>query len=268
MLQKYQDILIEQFSKVNSNGKTIHGDIHPGNIFIDVQKLKEGRSDFFTLIDTGNTIEQSSEQALRFMNLTAYIKNGDYENIARFVLDGATLPKDMSSEKAYEIISTALKTMFFDDKTGLGIVNNDTILEITDGIMKKHNIIPSDTQGNLMKAKKSANNSYMELQKLYITKKGDAIDSKGGSVTEEAAELIKFAKEEAELELTRRSKTSAQEKRNLRRMPLNKRAGLKKGKNAPKENSEDYLTYRLKQFKLADLIKQFMNFGDKMNNLG
>ena len=77
MLERYQDIIVEQFSEVSEDGKIIHGDIHPGNIFIDIKGLKEGRTDFFTLIDTGNTIVQDKATALRFLNLSHYIENAD-----------------------------------------------------------------------------------------------------------------------------------------------------------------------------------------------
>lgn len=266
MLERYQDILIEQFSQVDAKGKTIHGDIHPGNIFIDIKKLKEGKKDFFTLIDTGNTIKQSTSQALRFINLTSYIQNGDYENIASFVLEGATLPKGMTKEKAFEIISNTLKEMFFSDKVSLGIVNNDSILQLTDGIMKDYNIIPASTQGNLLKAKTSANNSLLELMKVYINKKGEKMqniqDGKQASMA-----VAGFLAEQANLITRSRLKTKAQEKANLAKIPLAERLKIKRGKNAPKLNSEDFLTYQLKQYRLNDLIAEAKAIIEKLDNM-
>ena len=117
-MEQYEDVLIEQFSKVDSTGKIIHGDIHSGNIFVDMKTLRENlqgelsrkakrisgvhnSKPALTLIDTGNTINQTSEQAFRFKNLTSYIQNGDWENITNFVLEGAKLPEGMSQEKAF-----------------------------------------------------------------------------------------------------------------------------------------------------------------------
>ena len=45
----------------DEKGKTIHGDIHPGNIFIDIPAMRKGEDNFFTLIDTGNTIKRKRQ---------------------------------------------------------------------------------------------------------------------------------------------------------------------------------------------------------------
>ena len=63
LLKNYIDLQVEQFSKIDKNGKVIHADIHPGNIFINLNSLKTGKGKLFTLIDTGNTINLSKEQA-------------------------------------------------------------------------------------------------------------------------------------------------------------------------------------------------------------
>lgn len=77
LLDEYMKVLVEQFNKVDKKGKVIHADIHPGNIFIDVNALKSRKGKVFTLIDTGNTIEQIMEQSIRSISLTSYIKNGN-----------------------------------------------------------------------------------------------------------------------------------------------------------------------------------------------
>ena len=253
MLESYQDILIEQFSEVNKTGKIIHGDIHPGNIFIDVAGLKSGKKDFFTLIDTGNTIQQNQEMAMRFLNLTSYIKNADYENITDFVLEGAKLPEGLSKEVAREKIANELKTAFFDKETNIGHITNDNILAITDGIMQKLNIIPADTQGNLMKSKTSATQSMQEFQSAFL----EAIFkkfSKYDDITKEniASATVDVLKASGKMEKTtlrQPIKQKLQENANLAQLSAADRVKLKQSKTTPKKNSEDFLTFELKQNK-------------------
>ena len=73
-IDEYMKVLIEQLYKADSAGRTLHADIHPGNIFIDVNALKARKGKVFTLIDTGNTIDLTAEQAARSMRLTQYIE--------------------------------------------------------------------------------------------------------------------------------------------------------------------------------------------------
>lgn len=253
MLEAYQDILIEQFSEVNKNGKIIHGDIHPGNIFIDVNALKAGKSDFFTLIDTGNTIQQSQASAMRFLNLSHYIKNADYENIADFVLEGATLPDGLDKAQAREKLVEELKTAFFDNETNIGKVTNDSILSITDGIMQKLNIIPSDTQGNLMKTKTSANQSMIEFAKMYYEALGRDFDKKYQNTENMNAnmmgDLVGMGAKVAKTNARYRQATKQQEKLNLAMLSPADKAKFKKSASAPDKNSKEYLTYLLKQSK-------------------
>ncbi len=261
LLEKYQDVMVEQFSKVNEHGKIIHGDIHPGNIFIDIPAMRRGEKNFFTLIDTGNTIQQDSQNAIRFMNLTKYIKNADYENIAEFVLDGAKLPDGMTKEMALDAITKELKQAFFDTKTHIGHVSNDTLLSITDSIMQKLNIIPSDTQGNLMKAKTSANQSMSEFSNSFM---GALFNKLEGKLESHGVDIYNADKKNAgkvALGITGIMKDFAvtkgkyslkrviQERKNLVFLSPAQKAKIKRSKLAPKKNSVEYLTYELKQGK-------------------
>ncbi len=255
MLERYQDILVEQFSEVSKDGKIIHGDIHPGNIFIDIEALKAGSKDFFTLIDTGNTIHQDQQMAMRFLNLSHYIKNADYENIADFVLEGATLPKGMDKATAREKIIKALYDTFFDDKTHIGKITNDNILSLTDSIMQELEIIPADTQGNLVKAKTSAEQSLKEFIENWGKAMGEAVVEKyknrGTEITDmqlagEASKMLAKGMKENRLYET---KQATQEKANLALLSAADKARLKQSKSTPKKNSVEFLTYELKQNK-------------------
>ena len=268
MIEQYQDILNEQFSKVDAKGKVIHGDIHPGNIFIDVKKLKAGDKKFFTLIDTGNTIEQTKEQALRFMNLTQYIKNADVDNIVDFVLDGAVLPKNMSKEKAHEELAKELNKVFFDKQTAIEIMTNDSLLALTDNIMKKLNIIPSTTQGSLLKAKKSSSNSLAELYIAYMEKfsEKNKKDTKGKNptVVDKAMIATELASDIASLKSKDKIKKIGLERANLTQLTPSQRLSIKKSTNTPKSNSQDVLMYLLKQYKTNNIIEALGNFADQL----
>lgn len=255
MLETYQDIFVEQFSEVSKNGKIIHGDIHPGNIFIDIKALKDGKNNFFTLIDTGNTIIQDKAMAMRFLNLSHYIKNADYENIADFVLEGATLPKGMEKSAAREKLIEELKKAFFDDKTHTGRITNDNILALTDSIMQKLNIIPADTQGNLIKSKTSAKQSLLDFTMSYTKAIGNKIGKKykDSSLDEEALEKMMMLDlagamgKLGKISLRLPQAQQMQEKKNLALLSSAEKIKFKKSPSAPAKNSEEYLTYLLKQ---------------------
>jgi predicted unusual protein kinase regulating ubiquinone biosynthesis (AarF/ABC1/UbiB family) len=172
LLTEYQKVFIEQFHKVDKNGKIIHADIHPGNIFIDPEVLKTRKGKLFTLIDTGNMIDMGVEQSMRALNFSKYVQQGNVKDIAAFVLDGAKLPKGMSEKDAVDKVVKELETCFFDNKTKIGMLDDEKVLTLTDNIMQKYDIIPSSTQLNLNKSRTSARNSLNELQSAIIALDG------------------------------------------------------------------------------------------------
>ena len=160
LLYEYILVNTEQFHAINKNGKVLHADIHPGNIFIDLDALKSGKGKLLTLIDTGNTVNMSKVQSLNALKLTQYINRGNVKDITKYVLDGAVLPDGMTKEAAVEIMEKELNKFFFDNNTKIELMTNDSMLKLTSNIMREHNIFPSDTQLNFEKAKKSAKNSF------------------------------------------------------------------------------------------------------------
>ena len=160
LLYEYILVNTEQFHAINKNGKVLHADIHPGNIFIDLDALKSGKGKLLTLIDTGNTVNMSKVQSLNALKLTQYINRGNVKDITKYVLDGAVLPDGMTKEAAVEIMEKELNKFFFDNNTKIELMTNDSMLKLTSNIMRKYNIFPSDTQLNFEKAKKSAKNSF------------------------------------------------------------------------------------------------------------
>jgi len=237
-------VFVEQFNKIGRHSKTLHADIHPGNIFIDVQVLQgKKKGKIFTLIDTGNTIDLSKEQALRTLKLTSYIQNGNYKDITNYVLEGAALPAGMTKEQAVQKVGEEMKTLFFDTKTKIDSMNNDSMLTLACNVMRKYNIIPNDSQLNLNKAKQSAGNSLRDLACSLFSKKFANIDdtistfSVIGSTVKEAG--VAFGKYKAAVKW--------QEFCNLFKMSPKEFWKQFRNPNMNKMNSKEYLIYKFKQ---------------------
>lgn len=265
LIEEYQHVLVEQFNKIGKDGKILHADIHPGNIFIDVNALRArkkgalteiqshlGRREnnkIFTLIDTGNVVTMNQEQAMRAINLTSYIKKGNVNDIAEYMLYGVEGPAlgGHTKEKAKELLVADLKKVFFDNETQLKTVTNESLVEMASNIMRKHGIVPADTQMTLNKAKQSAGNSLHELAEslVYFYLK-DLAKSKNMALGFSEF-MAKITKDVMLLENKNRQLIKVQENLNLRHLPLEQQLLHKNNPNMLKTNSEDYLTYHLKQ---------------------
>ena len=251
LIHEYMKVLTEQFVKVEKGGKAIHADIHPGNIFIDINALKKKNNNkIFTLIDTGNIVEQSMEQSLRALNLTSYTQKGNVKDITDYVLDGAALHSGMSKEEAVKKVSEELRKSFFDTETTLEEVTNESILKLGENIMRKYGIVPADTQLNLNKARQSSDNSleqlYESLAMLSLKDLGEGgklggLKSVGG-----------LAKDWILLQRKYNAMKARQEKLNLTLLSVPDRIKQINNPNNLKTNSEDYFVYKLKQHILPD----------------
>jgi len=262
LIEEYQQVLTEQFYKIGKDGKVMHGDIHPGNIFVNIDALREARkhsknpvtmissqlgkrksNQIFTLIDPGNYINQLKEHALSAMRFSSYLKNGNVQDITEYVLEGAVLPQGMTHEQAKEVISKELKKIFFDYETRLEPITSTSILDITSAIMKKHKIIPADTQLTFNKAIQSSDNSLDELYKSMIFMGLKDIKS----VPDALKFLGSLATDAAMLRRQHNNMIANQEKLNQVFLSPEQITKLKKNPNMLKTNSEEYLTYTLKQ---------------------
>lgn len=245
LLHKYIDVMTEQLAKVDKNGKTLHADIHPGNIFIDLEVLKGGKKGkLFTLIDTGNTIDLTKEQAMSAIKLISYIKNGNVASITKYILDGAALPAGMTQEQALKLVETDLKKIFFDSETKINSMNIDEVFKLTNNILRKHNIIPNDTQLNLNKAKKSAENSLSGLLQSFFNKKVANLEGSSSSTKMKVTSLIKDI---AVFMAKFKQAKTLQETKNLMQMSFSEIINSLRNPNKLKTNSEEYLTYKFKQ---------------------
>lgn len=252
LLNEYQKVFIEQFHKIEKGGKTIHGDIHPANIFIDPQALSSRKGKLFTLIDTGNVIDMNVEQSLRALNITSFIKKGNVKDITEYVLEGAKFPSGMTKEQAKELMEKELKTIFFDNKTKLdGGVSEEKILGLADNIMQKYDIIPGSAQLNLIKTKTSARTSLDELRRsIYEKNLMEIIDAADNGVVEATSKSLEKALENLAKNKAYDTKVAQQEKQNLLQLTKEQVRIQKNNPNNLKDNDVDYLTYKLKQIML------------------
>ncbi len=244
LIKEYMQLQIEQFDSIYKNGKILHADIHPGNVFIDLEALKAGKSKVLTLIDTGNTVKMSKDQSEGALKLTQYVMNGNVKDITKYVLEGATLPNNLTKEQATELMEKELNKLFFDNETKLDVMTRDSVLKLTSSIMRKYDILPSSTQLNFEKAKTSSDKSFKSFIKSWL--ENMVSNSINDGSTKDVFNLMKnttvggtkmYAKyKEAQL---------IQDFKNLTQIGVVD--ALKPNKNMLKTNSEEYLTYKFKQ---------------------
>lgn len=113
--------------------------------------------------------------------------------------------------------------------------------------MRKYNIIPSDSQLNRNKANKSAYNSFIELVEVLFTNKFKDLDIDKAGTMERTGVALQAVYTGASKLMKFKKLKSKQEKLNLLQMSLEQQLKYKKNPNNLKTNSEDYLTYKLKQ---------------------
>lgn len=247
LLKNYIDLQVEQFTRIDKNGKVIHADIHPGNIFINLEALKSGKGKLFTLIDTGNTITLTKEQAKQALRVTRFIKNGNTKDLTQIVLEGAILPKGLTQEQAAQKIETDLKKYFFDSETKINTMNMDTFYALSDNILRKYGIIPNNTQLNLNKAKISARNSFKDLVNSFFSKKYGNKNWNESSKSEIATTIMGVMKDSAEIMTKGVTAVKCQETKNLFQMSFKEAWNFLFNKNMLKTNSEEFLTFEMKQ---------------------
>jgi predicted unusual protein kinase regulating ubiquinone biosynthesis (AarF/ABC1/UbiB family) len=251
LLNNYINLQIEQFSRIDKNGRAIHADIHPGNIFVNLESLKTGKGKLFTLIDTGNTINLSKEQSKYALRLTKFIQNGNVKDLSKIILDGAVLPEGLTKEEALQKIETDMRKCFFDSETKIDSMNIDSFYTLSDSILRKHGIIPNNTQMNLNKAKTSAQNSFDNLANSFF----DNLSARAANLSDTERKKLGLGaiKDIAEMGAKQVGAKKIQETMNLVQMSPLEALEFLRNKNMLRTNSEDYLTFEMKQkMKVAD----------------
>ena len=246
LFQEYMKVMVEQFYKVDKAGKTLHADIHPGNVFIDYNAMKQRKGQIFTLIDTGNTIDLSAQHAMNSLRFTTYIQRADVPDIVEYMLEGANLEASgLTKEKAKEKISAELEKCFFDNKTALEEVNTSSLYSMVANMMKKYNIMPSSNQLNLDKARTSANESFDSLMEIWFNQQDQKLQQTSGMSQVGAGALM--LKDFLMLQRQYKSMKDKQEKMNLLQLSPKDAIKYKRNPNLLPTNDENYLIYKLKQ---------------------
>lgn len=246
LFQEYMKVMVEQFYKVDKAGKTLHADIHPGNVFIDYNAMKQRKGQIFTLIDTGNTIDLSAQHAMNSLRFTTYIQRADVPDIVEYMLEGANLEASgLTKEKAKEKISAELEKCFFDNKTALEEVNTSSLYSMVANMMKKYNIMPSSNQLNLDKARTSANESFDSLMEIWFNQHDQKLQQTSGMSQVGAGALM--LKDFLMLQRQYKSMKAKQEKMNLLQLSPKDAIKYKRNPNLLPTNDENYLIYKLKQ---------------------
>ena len=249
LIDEYLKVLVEQLYKTDKAGRTLHADIHPGNIFVDTKALKNHDKKAFTLIDTGNTIDLTAEQAERSMRLTQYLEHGDAKDLAKYFISDADLSASfLSKEEAEKKVEEVLTKIFFDSDIRLNTMNNNEIIKLTSNIMKNMDIMPGDSQLSLEKARTSAGKSFNALLEIWAQESIGNVVNKDGKFSQSLsiANIIRKAinKQNEYEELQQ-----AQERKNLWQMIKSPKEFFKSQSNPnyKAKNSKDYLVYHLKQ---------------------
>ena len=211
--------------------------------------MKARKGKVFTLIDTGNTIDLTAEQATRSMRLTQYIERGDTKDLAKYFVEDADLSSSkLSKEEAEKKIEEALNKVFFDSQIRLNTMNNTEIISLTSNIMKKLDIMPGDSQFALNKARTSAEKSFEDLLDIWGNEaisnvmEHDSKTSRIWSLFGKFGKAMKKYNEYQELQ-------QEQERKNLWQMIKSPKTFFQNQNNPnyKDRNSEDYLVYHLKQ---------------------
>lgn len=246
LFQEYMKVMVEQFYKVDKAGKTLHADIHPGNVFIDYNAMKKRKGQIFTLIDTGNTIDLSAQHAMNSLRFTTYIQRADVPDIVEYMLEGANLEASgLTKEQAKEKISAELQKCFFDNQTALEEVNTSNLYSMAANMMKKYNIMPSSNQLNLDKARTSANESFDSLMEIWFNQQDEKIQNASG--ISQAGAGVAMLKDYLMLQRQFKNMKAKQEKLNLLQLSAQDALKYKNNPNLLATNDENYLTYKLKQ---------------------
>lgn len=162
-MQELQDVIAEQFGAITTEGKVIHGDIHPGNMFVDLDAvLNRQKGKVFTLIDTGNAINLSAKEAENMLRISTCIQHGDAEGIVNCLSE--TLPDSaFPAGKREEIVKSVvgrMKELFTNNTENLTDFSKEGITDMVVDLFRKQNVqISSDTMLQYTKSFNSAKES-------------------------------------------------------------------------------------------------------------
>ena len=247
LLYKYMDVVNEQYNALSRGGKTIHGDLHTGNVFINLDALKSGKGKLFTLIDTGNFIEMTSKQTAQALRLETFLSRGNVKELAQIVLDGAILPSGMTKEAAEQLVLEDLKKIFFAPDILCKCSNNSDFTELSERILRKYNIIPNNAQLNFAKARTSAETSMKALINAFF-------DNKYATRSVGVSDVANCVVDGTGMITTYIRKKASQRTKNMLVGGFKDFWNYMFNKNNQPLNSEELLIYKLKQYNMDNAL--------------
>lgn len=145
----FQKAQNEQVMFVGESGKrTIHGDPHAGNVFVDFDTQKFDPK--ITYIDTGNVVERTSAETLDDICLSLNMMLGNSKGVADAMLEGAILPSGASKAEVSEKLAKILDERLY--KADVNLKSTQYTQNTINNAMKELNIIVNPNNSNLMKA--------------------------------------------------------------------------------------------------------------------
>lgn len=165
--EEIQNVVAEQFGAITQNGKAIHGDIHPGNMFVDLDAVKNHKKgQVFTLIDTGNAINLTAKEAENMLRLQTCIQKGDAEGVVRCfteTLEDSAFPAGKRKEIEDSVIAK-MKDLFLNNKEVIEDFSKEGISDFVIDLFRKQNVsIASESVLQYNKAFNSANASVKKI---------------------------------------------------------------------------------------------------------
>ncbi|MGN0192330.1 MAG: AarF/UbiB family protein, partial [Candidatus Gastranaerophilaceae bacterium] len=165
--EEIQNVVAEQFGAITQNGKAIHGDIHPGNMFVDLDAVKNHKKgQVFTLIDTGNAINLTAKEAENMLRLQTCIQKGDAEGVVRCfteTLEDSAFPAGKRKEIEDSVIAK-MKDLFLNNKEVIEDFSKEGISDFVIDLFRKQNVsIASESVLQYNKAFNSANASVSQI---------------------------------------------------------------------------------------------------------
>ena len=151
------------------------------------------------------------------------------------------MPEGTTKEQAYTKVFEDLHKVFFDAETKCDEMTVDTFNKLSEMILRKYQILPNNTQLNFVKAQQSANIAYYSLiNSLFNTK----MSSDGSEIINGMSGIKDFGFIAANRALS----NVKQEKLNWFKMGLKDLWNYLFNKNNRPYNSEELLTYQMKQW--------------------
>ncbi len=138
----------EQFMFTSKGGRTIHGDPHAGNVFINLDpKTNKLR---VTYIDTGLTMQRTNKEIVNDLAMSFNIMTGNSRGIARQLVENADISAGTSREELINKFASLLDERLF--KAGINLKDSQYNGKVINSILNELGIVSSSKDGVMIKA--------------------------------------------------------------------------------------------------------------------